>query len=126
MTDQLDLTAALRRLRELSQLDSHGGGRYWDSVGRLLRSAHALQGHVNELQAELDLLKSPRPQVLMSLNMLRAAAYDVFDTPEDAEAWLCQPHSLLGDASPLQIASTLAGRQRVLEILIAAKYGLAL
>jgi len=124
MTKRVDLEPALRKLHELSRSDGDIGGEYWESVSKLLRTAYSFAGRVKELEAELALVRAPRPQVLMSYNALRAVARDVFETEADGDAWLHSPHSMLDEISPRQVAKTLAGRQRVLEILVAIKYGL--
>jgi hypothetical protein len=53
---------------------------------------------------------------------LEALASDVFKTPADVEWWLRSPHPLLEGKTPLAVAEDPAGKQRVIDLLIATKY----
>lgn len=57
---------------------------------------------------------------------LEQMAADIFETKEEAAQWLCRPHPMLKGEVPLQMAKTLAGAERVKEILTAIKFGFAL
>jgi putative toxin-antitoxin system antitoxin component (TIGR02293 family) len=57
---------------------------------------------------------------LLELNRL---AEDTFETPEAAGAWLRRAHPMLDGESPLDLAKSAYGAERVKEILIALKYG---
>lgn len=52
---------------------------------------------------------------------LERMAEDTFDTKENAARWLRRPHPMLDEKSPLEIAQTNAGAQRVKTILVAIK-----
>lgn len=54
---------------------------------------------------------------------LKRNAEDTFESKEDAAQWLQRPHPMLDGASPLQMAQTEAGAERVRDILIAIRYG---
>lgn len=54
---------------------------------------------------------------------LEALAADVFSTPAEASEWLRRPHPLLDDRTPLAVAADPEGKQRVVDLLTAAKYG---
>lgn len=54
---------------------------------------------------------------------LERMATDTFETAKDAAQWLQNPHPLLDEKTPLQVAQTEAGAQRVKSILVAIKYG---
>ncbi len=50
-------------------------------------------------------------------------AVDTFETKEEASLWLKEPHPILGEKSPLQMAETETGTLKVKSILAAIKYG---
>lgn len=50
-------------------------------------------------------------------------AVDIFATEEAAEAWLREPHPVLGNERPLDAAKTAAGVQAVKNLLTSTKYG---
>jgi uncharacterized protein (DUF2384 family) len=54
---------------------------------------------------------------------LHAMARDTFATQADADGWLREKHPMLEDLSPLEVAQTQAGAQRVAEMLTAIKWG---
>lgn len=48
----------------------------------------------------------------------------VWDSDEDAQAFLKKPHALLGNQPPLDVARTAAGADRVMQVLNNLIYGL--
>ncbi|MFH7040783.1 HAD domain-containing protein [Paucibacter sp. JuS9] len=54
---------------------------------------------------------------------LHELASNVFETVDEAEAWLRRPHPLLDGQAPLEVAATAAGKQRVIDMLVAIKFG---
>ena len=55
-----------------------------------------------------------------------ALAESLWDDEEQARAFLSRPHALLGDRSPLDVASTELGARRVEQLLHSAEHGLPL
>jgi putative toxin-antitoxin system antitoxin component (TIGR02293 family) len=53
-----------------------------------------------------------------------AIARQVWDSTEDADAFMAAPHALLGGKTPLEVAATEAGAQQVEEILRKIYWGL--
>lgn len=54
---------------------------------------------------------------------LKHMAEDTFETKEEATQWLQRAHPQLEGESPLEMAQTEAGAERVRDILIAIRYG---
>lgn len=57
------------------------------------------------------------------LRELEALAGDVFTSPEGAEAWLRKPHPMLDGQTPLDVATSHEGFQRVKDLLVNIKFG---
>jgi putative toxin-antitoxin system antitoxin component (TIGR02293 family) len=53
-----------------------------------------------------------------------AIARQVWDSAEDADAFMATPHALLGGKTPVEVAVTEAGAQQVEEILWKLYWGL--
>jgi len=73
-----------------------------------------------ELQAKLERFRT------LGLGELAKLARETFETPQEASAWLNQPHSMLGGMTPEECAQSTSGAQRVADILAAIKHGGAL
>ena len=54
---------------------------------------------------------------------LDAMAGNIFETREEASAWLLQPHPMLNEQTPLDCAKSSSGAERVKDILNAVKHG---
>ena len=57
MSNEIDLSIALRKIHELSQQDGDLGNEYWSNIGKLLSDAAAMQEQINHLNNELMLCK---------------------------------------------------------------------
>lgn len=62
-------------------------------------------------------------ETVLRLLELTSLAEDTFETPEDAAQWLRRAHPMLNGQTPLELAKSGYGAERVKEILIALKYG---
>ncbi|MFC7462295.1 antitoxin Xre/MbcA/ParS toxin-binding domain-containing protein [Hydrogenophaga defluvii] len=62
-------------------------------------------------------------ETVLRLLELTSLAEDTFETPEDAAQWLRSAHPMLNGQTPLELAKSGYGAERVKEILIALKYG---
>lgn len=51
--DELDLTVALRKLRELSLEDGDIGYAYWTAVAKLLASVPEMRARIEQLEQQL-------------------------------------------------------------------------
>ncbi|WP_332751208.1 antitoxin Xre/MbcA/ParS toxin-binding domain-containing protein [Hydrogenophaga sp.] len=60
---------------------------------------------------------------LPSLQEVERMAADTFETRADAAQWLRSPHPMFAGQSPLQVAQTEKGAERVKAMLTAIKYG---
>lgn len=69
------------------------------------------------LAAATPRVKSELPSELYEL------AIEVFATEAEALEWLQRPHPILDGSTPLEIALTPTGAQRVKGVLAAIKYG---
>ena len=54
---------------------------------------------------------------------LATLSNEVFKTRRQADDWLLRPHPMLDGNAPLDAALSVTGYQRVVDILIAIKYG---
>ena len=54
---------------------------------------------------------------------LKNLAMEVFVSTEDIGRWFAKPHPLLNGRTPLQMAVTEAGAEKVRSLLVAIKYG---
>lgn len=50
-------------------------------------------------------------------------AEETFENAFEARSWLARPHPLLGGATPLQLAKTEVGSEKVRALLVSTKYG---
>lgn len=77
----------------------------------------------NRRVAKGQLLPIHSAESVLRLLELGQMAADTFETEDDASAWLRRPHPMLDGDSPLELAKTSFGAQRVKDILIAIRYG---
>lgn len=57
------------------------------------------------------------------LAALENLAMEVFVSTDDIRRWFAKPHPLLNGETPLQMATTKAGAEKVWSLLVAIKYG---
>ena len=62
-------------------------------------------------------------ETVLRLLELTSLAEDTFESPEVATEWLRRAHPMLNGETPLELAKSGYGAERVKEILIALKYG---
>lgn len=95
-------------------------------ITNLCRSIH------EQLEAATELNEALIRQLIRTKDRLAAApktfaieqlANEVFVSEAEAWSWLHSPHVMLDDLTPLQVAETPSGAERVHEILVAVKYG---
>lgn len=60
MSEQLDLSIALKKLHELGQEEGDLGCAYWYAVSQLLRDAQKAATRVRELEARIGVLLAQR------------------------------------------------------------------
>lgn len=77
----------------------------------------------NRKAAKGQLLPMHSAESVLRLLELGQMAADTFETEDEASAWLRRPHPMLEGDSPLELAKTSFGAQRVKDILIAIRYG---
>ena len=77
----------------------------------------------NRKAAKGQLLPIHSAESVLRLLELGQMAADTFETDDEASAWLRRPHPMLEGDSPLELAKTSFGAQRVKDILIAIRYG---
>lgn len=77
----------------------------------------------NRRVAKGQLLPIHSAESVLRLLELAQMSTDTFETEEEASAWLRRPHPMLDGDSPLELAKTSFGAQRVKDILIALRYG---
>lgn len=77
----------------------------------------------NRRVAKGQLLPVHSAESVLRLLELGQMAADTFETEDEASTWLRQPHPMLDGDSPLELAKTSYGAQRVKDILIAVRYG---
>ena len=77
----------------------------------------------NRRAAKGQLLPIHSAESVLRLLELGQMAADTFETEDEASAWLRRPHPMLEGDSPLELAKTSYGAQRVKDILIAIRYG---
>ena len=77
----------------------------------------------NRRVAKGQLLPIHSAESVLRLLELGQMAADTFETEDEASAWLRRPHPMLDGDSPLELAKTSFGAQRVKDILIAIRYG---
>jgi len=77
----------------------------------------------NRRVAKGQLLPIHSAESVLRLLELAQMSTDTFETEEEASAWLRRPHPMLDGDSPLELAKTSYGTQRVKDILIALRYG---
>jgi len=77
----------------------------------------------NRRVAKGQLLPIHSAESVLRLLELAQMSTDTFETEEEASAWLRRPHPMLDGDSPLELAKTSYGAQRVKDILIALRYG---
>lgn len=77
----------------------------------------------NRRVAKGQLLPVHSAESVLRLLELGQMAADTFETEDEASAWLRQPHPMLDGDSPLELAKTSYGTQRVKDILMAIRYG---
>jgi putative toxin-antitoxin system antitoxin component (TIGR02293 family) len=77
----------------------------------------------NRRAAKGQLLPIHSAESVLRLLELGQMATDTFETEDEASAWLRRPHPMLDGDSPLELAKTSYGTQRVKDILIAIRYG---
>lgn len=77
----------------------------------------------NRRAAKGQLLPIHSAESVLRLLELGQMATDTFETEDEASAWLRRPHPMLDGDSPLELAKTSYGAQRVKDILIAIRYG---
>jgi len=70
-----------------------------------------------------EVLPAHAAESLLRLLELDTLARDVFETPEEAAAWLRRPHPMLDGETPMDCAKSSFGAERVKDILNAIKYG---
>ena len=58
-----------------------------------------------------------------SLTDLEKFAMEVFLSTDDIERWFAKPHPLLNGETPLRMATTKTGAEKVRSLLVAIKYG---
>ncbi len=77
----------------------------------------------NRRVAKGQLLPIHSAESVLRLLELGQMAADTFETEDEASAWLRRAHPMLDGDSPLELAKTSFGAQRVKDILIAIRYG---
>ena len=77
----------------------------------------------NRRVAKGQLLPIHSAESVLRLLELGQMASDTFETEDEASAWLRRAHPMLDGDSPLELAKTSFGAQRVKDILIAIRYG---
>ena len=77
----------------------------------------------NRRVAKGQLLPIHSAESVLRLLELGQMAADTFETEEEAAAWLRRPHPMLDGDSPLELAKSGYGAQRVKDILMAIRYG---
>jgi putative toxin-antitoxin system antitoxin component (TIGR02293 family) len=73
--------------------------------------------------AKDEVLPTYAAESMLRVLELDAMARDVFETEDEAAAWLQQPHPMLDGETPLDCAKSGFGAERVKDILNAIKYG---
>lgn len=74
-------------------------------------------------EAKDELLPTYAAESMLRLLELDGLAKETFETPEEAAAWMREPHPMLGGEAPIECAKSGFGAQRVKDILVAIKYG---
>lgn len=59
----------------------------------------------------------------LRLRELVSLARETFETPEEANDWMNQPHPMLYGATPLECTKSSVGALRVKDVLVAIKHG---
>lgn len=87
--------------------------------------AHSFSFHVGALERLPQEAVTPAKWTVTQplQKELEQMAEETFETREDAAQWLRRPHPMLDEKSPLQMAQTEAGAQRVKAILVSTKFG---
>lgn len=74
-------------------------------------------------EAKDELLPTYAAESMLRLLELDGLAKETFETPEEAAAWMREPHAMLGGEAPIECAKSGFGAQRVRDILVAIRYG---
>ena len=77
----------------------------------------------NRRVAKGQLLPIHSAESVLRLLELGQMAAETFETEDEASAWLRRPHPMLEGDSPLELAKTSFGAQRVKDVLIAIRCG---
>lgn len=99
-------------------------------VGQVGRTMAERQSLLHAIVAEAtykrrkDRLTPDESEKAARLARVFATAEYVWNSPDDARAFLYTPHPLLGDATPLTVSMTELGARRVEELLWKLYYGL--
>ena len=81
------------------------------------------RGTANRRVAKGQMLPMHSAESVLRLLELAQMAADTFETEDESAAWLRRPHPMLDGDSPLELAKTSYGAQRVKDMLLAIKYG---
>lgn len=77
----------------------------------------------NRRVAKGQLLPIHSAESVLRLLELGQMAADTFETEDESSAWLRRPHPMLDGDSPLELAKTSYGAQRVKDMLLAIQFG---
>ena len=81
------------------------------------------RGTLTRLSAKDQHLPMHAAENVLRLLELHAMAVGTFETEAEASAWLTRAHPMLEGETPLVVAKSSFGAQRVKDILLAIKYG---
>jgi len=77
----------------------------------------------NRRVAKGQLLPIHSAESVLRLLELGQMAADTFETEDESSAWLRRPHPMFDGDSPLELAKTSYGAQRVKDMLLSIKFG---